>query len=156
MRKFDRFMYTLDPLDKSFIKALKRQGKFNRSITILSTLVMIYIWLNEIEKNQMRKRLAKLENHSDVKVASVVFQNKEKATQVLDVMRNCIRQYNVVSVCDYYDLAGIDSYDAYKFSRIGWNDLSDADVVATYGGWKLDLPEPKSIVDIIYDFYKGE
>lgn len=68
---------------------------------------------------------------------------REDAENVLDSMMDILRQYEVVSVADVYDLVGIESN--YTDNNYGWTRLGSARVVRTRNGWELDLPRPRPI-----------
>lgn len=61
MRKLNRIMFTADPIDKAFVKAFRKQARFNWWVTAFAVAIDLYIFVNEKEKIEMRKRIAELE-----------------------------------------------------------------------------------------------
>lgn len=53
--------FMFDQVDILFLKNFKKQSKFNWAITMAYGLCALYMYLNEKEKMQMRKRIAELE-----------------------------------------------------------------------------------------------
>ena len=68
-----------------------------------------------------------------------IFDSRFDAEEVLNGMRDIIRQYNVVSVADLYDLAGI--AHSYTENKYGWNDISSASVMRANDGYYIRLPK---------------
>ena len=65
-------------------------------------------------------------------------------TGVLDQLEAAINQYQIVSVADLYDLAGI-TCRSYTANKYGWTDLQSAKVVRTRDGYILQLPRTVQI-----------
>jgi hypothetical protein len=70
--------------------------------------------------------------------SDVILKTRGEAEDVIDMMRNMIDQYEMVSVMDLYDMLGLtgDFTDA----KWGWTDLRNASVRPVRGGYLLDLP----------------
>lgn len=73
----------------------------------------------------------------------IVFDSREDAESVYDSMLTCLNNYGMVSVADYYDLAGQTS--TYTDSRYGWFKLSGACVSRTRNGYEIRLPRPQKL-----------
>ena len=74
----------------------------------------------------------------------ILFETRGDADLVLDQLEAAINQYQVASVADLYDLAGITcrSYTAHKY---GWTDIRTAKVVRVRDGYILQLPRTVQI-----------
>lgn len=70
----------------------------------------------------------------------VVFDSRGEAEKLLLAMDHAIQEYGMVSVGDYYDLAGITSQ--YTTHKYGWTDLRGAEVVRIREGYIIKLPKP--------------
>lgn len=70
---------------------------------------------------------------------NIVFDNRGDAEVVLDEMNRHMYAYDMVRVSDFYEFAGV-SCD-YTSQKYGWLDISNACVVRTPGGWRIQLPK---------------
>lgn len=68
----------------------------------------------------------------------VYFDNRGDAEEVLDTMRDCIDQYQFVTVAAFYDFAGIES--KHTDENYGWTNLASAKVIRARDGYKIDFP----------------
>ena len=68
----------------------------------------------------------------------IIFETRGDAEQVLDNMFELLDRYEVVSVGDLYDLAGLSGN--YIDNKYGWTGLRNADVQRTREGYILNLP----------------
>ena len=74
----------------------------------------------------------------------IVFKNRLEADVALETLRDCFKEFGVVSVSDLYDVAEIDEYD-HAYNRFGWKNydaIHNAKVIKVKGGYMIDLPEP--------------
>lgn len=69
----------------------------------------------------------------------IVLDNRGEAEEILDRMDELIDTYGLVSVADFYDLAGITS--AYTDNKYGWTNLRNASVVKVRDGYMIKLPK---------------
>lgn len=71
------------------------------------------------------------------------FNDRQDAIDVRDRMVEQLGIYQMVSVADFKDFAGVDpKYMKYTDNKYGWTDLSNAEVVHVPGGkWKIDFPK---------------
>ena len=75
----------------------------------------------------------------------ITFDYREDAEEVLSSMDDIIDQYEVVTVADLFDLAGV-SGNGYTDQNYGWTNLSSASVVKTrHNEYMLKLPRPCNI-----------
>ena len=73
----------------------------------------------------------------------IVFKNRFEADVALDTLRDCFKEFGVVSVSDLYEVAEIKCDHTYD--RFGWKDydaIHNAKVIKVKGGYMIDLPEP--------------
>lgn len=68
----------------------------------------------------------------------VLFETRSDAAKVLTQMDEIIEQYEVVSVADMYDLAGLSQ--PYTSNKYGWSDIRSAEVVRAHDGYIIKLP----------------
>lgn len=68
----------------------------------------------------------------------IIFDNRGDAEDVLDNMQELIDTYDMVTVADLYDLAGLTG--SFTDNKYGWNNIRTAKVVRVRDGYKLDLP----------------
>lgn len=68
----------------------------------------------------------------------IIFDTRGDAESVLDSMFELLDKYEVVSVGDFYDLAGISGN--YIDNKFGWTSLRNADVRRTRDGFAIELP----------------
>lgn len=73
----------------------------------------------------------------------ITFAERQDAIDVRDKMREQLSVYQMVSVADLKDFAGVDAkFMKYTDNKYGWTDLSAAEVVhVSGGGWRIDLPK---------------
>lgn len=89
------------------------------------------------------------------KVNKVYLKTQLDAENVLAHLMNIIRDKMYVSVEDYYNLVSaepiyMDSrYGWDDLSRYGWDDLSRAVVLKDLDGWKLELPQPQLLSELM-------
>ena len=73
----------------------------------------------------------------------IIFKNRFEADVALNTLRDCFKEFGVVSVSDLYEIAEIKCDHTYN--RFGWKDydaIHNAKVVKVKGGYMIDLPEP--------------
>lgn len=69
----------------------------------------------------------------------IEFETRGDAEAVLSGMEEILSQYDFVTIADLYDLAEI-STNNYNVHKYGWNDLREAQVVRSRGGFAIKLP----------------
>ena len=70
----------------------------------------------------------------------VLFDSRGEAEKMLNAMDEYIKDYGMISVGDYYDMAGVTSQ--YTTRKYGWSDLREAQVVRIREGYIIKLPKP--------------
>ena len=70
-------------------------------------------------------------------------ETKDEAVAILEQMDEMIDQYGVVSVLDYYDLAGITMDNT--SANYGWTDIRSARVIRTRDGYVIKFPKARPI-----------
>ena len=73
----------------------------------------------------------------------IIFKNRFEADAALNTLRDCFKEFGVVSVSDLYEVAEIKC--DHTCDRFGWKDydaIHNAKVVKVKGGYMIDLPEP--------------
>lgn len=73
----------------------------------------------------------------------IIFDNRGEAELVLDKMDEIIASYGVVSLLDFYEMAGQDC--PYTYRRYGWTDIRGASVIRTRDGYLIKLPKAMPI-----------
>lgn len=68
----------------------------------------------------------------------VIFDNRGDAEEVLYRMEELLERFDVVSVADLFDMAGISSN--YTDNKYGWTDLRSARVERVHDGYRINLP----------------
>jgi hypothetical protein len=68
---------------------------------------------------------------------------REEGEKVIDILKELLENYGVVSVADLKDLIGMPS--TYRENRRGWTDLKTASLKRTRYGYSLVLPDPEPI-----------
>lgn len=77
-------------------------------------------------------------NYDDIELTS-----REEAIAILTGMDDILDSYTIVSIADYYDLAGVTGDPT--ANNYGWTDLKDAHIVRTRGGYMIRFPKPMPI-----------
>ena len=72
-----------------------------------------------------------------------VLNSRTEAEEVLEKLRNILTDYGSVTVADYKELIGITS--TFTENKLGWTDLSNAEIIRSFDGWTVVLPKPKKL-----------
>ena len=72
-----------------------------------------------------------------------ILNSRTEAEEVLEKLRNILTDYGSVTVVDYKELIGIIS--SFKENKLGWTDLSNAEIIRSFDGWTVVLPKPKKL-----------
>ena len=75
---------------------------------------------------------------SDKASEEIIFDSRADAERVLEAMEEIIDKYKLVSVADFYDLAGMTCN--YTDQKYGWTSLRNAYVTRYGGGYIVKLP----------------
>lgn len=73
----------------------------------------------------------------------IVIATRGEAEDVLDRLIDLVREYDVATVSDLYELVGITG--SFTDEKWGWTDLRGSSVRPIHGGYVLDLPRAGSI-----------
>ena len=74
----------------------------------------------------------------------IIFETRSDAIDVKETMEDILERFNVVSVADYYELAGLDS--SFTDQKYGWKNLDTVSVARDIDGYKLRMP-PATMID---------
>lgn len=74
----------------------------------------------------------------------ILFATLSDAKDVYDRASEALEMYNILSVFDLYDMAGIREND-FTNNKYGWSTIVGADIVQTRGGYLLKMPRPMPI-----------
>ena len=66
------------------------------------------------------------------------------AAAVLSELEMLIAEYQFASIQDLYIASGVQCNN-YTYSKYGWSDLRDAEVVSTRDGWRIKLPKAEPL-----------
>ena len=72
-----------------------------------------------------------------------ILETREEAERVLSDLRYLHSKYGYVTVTDYKSLIGIEN--ELGDNRLGWTDLSSAEIICSFDGWTVVLSEPKKL-----------
>lgn len=67
-----------------------------------------------------------------------IMNTRQEALDVLDMLRENLENYGLVTLADFFDLIGVESQ--YVDNNYGWQDLRDVTIVPVRGGYTLSLP----------------
>ncbi len=88
-----------------------------------------------------RRREDERRSRSALDYDDIEFSSRGDAEIVLDRMCDWLSRYGVVTIGDYYDLAGQSNYN-HCIHKYGWMNLSTARVVSLWNGkYTIDLPK---------------
>lgn len=93
-------------------------------------------YYNGSRSSERRSRTIPIFEYDDI-----IFDSRGDAEEVLISMCDMIDEFDLVSVGDLYDLAGITA--PYTANSYGWEDLRNARAVRVQDGWMLKLPKAK-------------
>lgn len=75
----------------------------------------------------------------------IIYPNRRDAEAVFSQMLEILDSYQLVSVLDMYDLAGMGNEAPYTANRFGWTNLRNAEVKRVRDGYIIDLPKAMAI-----------
>lgn len=92
------------------------------------------------KRDSNRSRDISREGRSRHRFDEIVLESRREAEDVLSHLTDLIREYDQVTIADFYDLLGISGTSSdYKY---GWDDLRSASVSRVRGGYIVSLPKP--------------
>lgn len=71
--------------------------------------------------------------------SDIIFATRSDAQETLDSMLGILERYSMVTVHDYYELAGESA--TYTDQNYGWTELDNVSIMRDYEGYKLRLPK---------------
>lgn len=92
------------------------------------------------QQNRTLSKQARASHQFDM----IAFFDRVDAQRVLDSMRACLEQFEVVSVMDFYDLVGVTP--DFTDEKWGWTDLRSAEIRRGRDGFHILLP-PTTPID---------
>lgn len=93
--------------------------------------------------SEERRDYARPKSRSQYSYDDIIFETRGDAEEVLFRMEELVKKFDVVSVADLFDMAGISCN--YTDNKYGWTDLRDARVERVRDGYIIDLPRAVSL-----------
>ena len=93
-----------------------------------------------------RGEYARVPGHHN-RLTGIVFESEPEAEEVLVGLLDALEKYEVVSILDFYELAGIANLSEYTDDYWGWENLADSRIVRTKDGWEIEFPKPVELTD---------
>ena len=90
-----------------------------------------------------RRDYARPRTQSQYSYDDIVFKNRGDAEEVLYRMEELLERFEVVSVADLFDMAGVSCN--YTDNKYGWTDLRDAYVKRVSDGYIISLPRATTL-----------
>ena len=90
-----------------------------------------------------RRDYARPRAQSPYSYDDIVFSSRGDAEEVLSRMEELLERFEVVSVADLFDMAGVSCN--YTDNKYGWTNLQDARVERVYDGYVIHLPRATSL-----------
>jgi hypothetical protein len=84
------------------------------------------------------------DDDDDFSFKDVVMRDRSSAQDLLDTLKEAIRDYKNVSVAELYEALDKESVN-FTDNYYGWTDLSDATIRRVATGYWLDLPKPEQL-----------
>lgn len=77
-------------------------------------------------------------------LSEVIFETRADAKEALDSMHDILQRYKILSVAEYYELAGVEEIETYTDRDFGWypGDLDNVQPIRDRDGFKLTMPRP--------------
>lgn len=94
--------------------------------------------------DEPRSRSDKSYSDSRLSFDEVEVDSRGEAQEILSRMEEIIEQYQVVSVADLYELAGIRT-DNYMVHKYGWTSIRNADIIRIRDGYLIKMPKAMPI-----------
>lgn len=69
----------------------------------------------------------------------IILETRSEAEDILGRMDEIVDNYGIVSVADFYDLAGIEGN--HTDNKYGWTDIRNASIIRSHGGYIIKLPK---------------
>lgn len=101
-----------------------------------------YTNYNKISKRDDRREISR-RARSTHDFREIIIENRGEAEGVLDALSDLIRQYDVATVADLYELVNISG--SFTDDKWGWTEMRNASIRRVREGYLLVLPEPVEI-----------
>ena len=95
------------------------------------------------KKDSSRERIKKERGSTRYKYDEIIIDTRAEATEVLEYLRSILREYDVVSVADFYETVGAPSN--YTDNKYGWTNLDDVKIQRDRNGYIIDFPRVEEI-----------
>lgn len=93
--------------------------------------------------NSNNKPAERVRTSTPYKYNNVIFETRGEAEEVLSKMDEMIETYQLVSVADFYEMAGLPS--EFTDNKYGWTNIRNAEPVKVRDGWVIKLPKAMPI-----------
>lgn len=93
-------------------------------------------------ENKSDRRDSRPATKSRIDYDDIIYPTRRDAEAVLDEMSDAIDKYQLVTVLDMYDAAGLGGEAPYTADKFGWTNLRNAEVKRVRDGYIIDLPKP--------------
>lgn len=93
--------------------------------------------------NSNNKPVERVRTANPYKYNDVIFETRGEAEEVLSKMDEMVERYQLVSVADFYDMAGLSS--EFTDNKYGWTNIRNAEAVRVRDGWVIKLPKAMPI-----------
>ena len=103
-----------------------------------------YVSYNRYSDRRDDRRYTEPRMRSMFDYDDLIFETRAEAESVLDSMDEIIDTYQVVSVLDFYDLAGVTNNNS-QTKKYGWTNLRNARVERVRDGYVIRLPKALAI-----------
>ena len=94
--------------------------------------------------NKSDRREERGSSRSRIDYDDIIFPDRRDAEAVLNEMLETLDRYQLVTVLDMYDMAGLGNEAPYTANRFGWTNLRAAEVRRGRDGYIIDLPKPSA------------
>ena len=95
------------------------------------------------DQQNYRQDYARPRAQSPYSYDDIVFSSRGDAEEVLSRMEELLDHFDVVSVADLFDMAGVSCN--YTDNKYGWTNLQDARVERVYDGYVIRLPRATNL-----------
>lgn len=95
--------------------------------------------------NKSDRRDSRPSTRSRIDYDDIIYPNRRDAEAVLSEMLDAIDKYQLVTVLDMYDAAGLGGEAPYTADKFGWTNLRNAEVRRARDGYIIDLPKPAAM-----------
>lgn len=96
-------------------------------------------------ENKSDRRDERGSSRSRIDYDDIIYPSRQDAEAVLSEMLDTLDRYQLVTVLDMYDMAGLGNEAPYTANRFGWTNLRSAEVTRVRDGYIIDLPKPSAM-----------